>query len=555
MRQVIVIGLDGATFDVLSPLIDEGRLPNLESLMKTGTWGRLRTVIPPGTGPAWSSIVTGLDPSNHGVFDLIVRADDSYNLAFLNASSLRAPKVWDLVGAFDGRSLVLNVPMTYPPRKVSGFLISGLLTPQGSDNSTYPRDLIERIRRNWPGYAIVPTGTYSPGRMKPYLEEMVRVVDSKAAVAAELMKDGDWQFAMQVFNETDFLQHALWHVMDPAHPRHDAGEHREHIGGIHDFYGRIDSVVGDLIAAAGKDASVVVISDHGHGPLHEFVHANNLFLKAGLMKVRNHPWSRLKYLLHRLGLTPLNAYRIGKSLGLGKLRMGLRWTSKGYGLLSRFFFSFADVDWKRTSAYAISGGVYGGAYVNLKGREPLGSVEPGKYDETRERVARVLLGLRHPADGGALISKVLKREEIYSGRFLAEAPDLYFLPRDPTVGVFGDFEFSSNKVVEPASSAISAQHRMEGVFIARGPGIRKGVEVKGLKVIDVAPSLLYMMGLPIPRGLDGKLPESVFLTEELEARPPAYFDLEDVIKGADGERKSMEDESVKQRLKGLGYIS
>jgi len=555
MRQVIVIGLDGATFDILSPLIDQGRLPNLEGLMKTGTWGRLRTVIPPGTGPAWSSIVTGLDPSNHGVFDLIVRADDSYNLAFLNASSLRAPTVWDLVGAFDGKALVLNVPMTFPPRKVNGCMISGLLTPLGSDNSTYPADLIGRIRRISPGYAIVPTRTYSPGRMKPYLDEMASVVDSKARVAADLMKEGDWQFAMQVFNETDFLQHALWHVMDPHHPRHDASEHEAHIGRIHDFYVRIDSVVGDLIASAADDASVVVISDHGHGPLHEFIHANNLFLKAGLMKARKHPWSRLKYLLHKLGLTPLNAYRIGSSLGLGKLRMGLRWTSKGYGLLSRFFFSFADVDWKRTSAYAISGGVYGGAFVNLKGREPIGAVEPEKYDEVRERIALVLSELRHPVDGGALISKVVKREDIYSGKFLAEAPDLYFLPRDPTVGVFGDFEFSSNKVVEPASSAISAQHRMEGIFLAKGPGIRQGAEVEGLRVIDVAPSLMYMMGLPIPRGLDGKLPESVFLAEELKARPPAYFDLEDVIKGADGERKSMEDDSVKQRLKGLGYIS
>ncbi len=555
MRQVIVIGLDGATFDVLLPLIDEGRLPNLESIMKTGTWGRLRTVIPPGTGPAWSSIVTGLDPSNHGVFDLRVRADDSYNLAFLNASSLRAPTVWDLVGAFDGKVLVLNVPMTFPPRKVNGCMISGLLTPLGSDNSTYPADLIQKIRKMSPGYTIVPMQTYSPGRMEAYMDEMERVVDSKAAVAAGLMKEHGWQFAMQVFNETDFLQHALWHVMDPGHPRHDAGEHQAHIGRIHDFYSRVDSVVGDLIASAGEEASVVVISDHGHGPLHEFIHANNLFLKAGLMRPRKHPWSRLKYLLHKLGFTPLNVYRIGSSLGLGKLRMGLRWTSKGYGLMSRFFFSFSDVDWKRTQAYAISGGVYGGAFVNLKGREPLGAVEPGRYDEVRTRIAGVLEGLRHPVDGGAMISKVVKREEIYSGKFLEEAPDLYFLPRDPTVGVFGDFEFSSNKVVEPASSAISAQHRMEGIFLAKGPGIRRGVEVEGIRVIDVAPSLMYMMGLPIPKGLDGQLPESVFIREELKKRPPAYFDLEDVITGADGERKSMEDESVKQRLKGLGYIS
>ncbi len=555
MRQVIVIGLDGATFDVLLPLINKGLLPNLERLMKAGTWGRLRTVIPPGTGPAWSSIVTGLDPSNHGVFDLIVRADDSYNLAFLNASSLRAPRVWDLVGAFGGRVLVLNVPMTFPPKKVNGSMISGLLTPLGSMSSTYPAELLERIRSARPDYEIVPTGTYSPGRLDAYLDEMERVVDAKAAVALKLMKEEDWKFAMQVFNETDFLQHALWHVMDEGHPRHDSAEHAAHIGRIHSFYGRIDRIIGDLIAGAGEGAGVIILSDHGHGPLHEFIHANNLFLRAGLMKPRKHPWSRLKYLLFKLGLTPLNAYRLGSSLGLGRLRMGLRWTSKGYSLLSRFFFSFSDIDWERTMAYAISGGVYGGAFVNLKGREPRGAVDPDRYEEVRERIAGVLKELAHPTDRGPMISKVLKREEIYSGRFLDEAPDLYFLPRDPTVGVFGDFEFSSNRVVEPASAAISAQHRMEGIFLACGPGVRKGAVIEGMRVTDVAPSLLYLMGLQIPGGLDGKLQEEVFEPEELKKRPPAYFDLEGVVKGPGGDRKSMEDDSVKDRLKGLGYIS
>jgi predicted AlkP superfamily phosphohydrolase/phosphomutase len=445
--------------------------------------------------------------------------------------------------------------MTFPPRKVNGCMISGLLTPLGSNNSTYPVNLIDSIRKKVPDYRIVPTQAYSPGRMESYLGEMERVLDSKAAVAGSLMEENDWQFMMQVFNETDFLQHALWHVMDPDHPRHDSKAHDAYVERIFDFYSRVDGVIGDLMASAGEDVSVVVLSDHGHGPLHEFIHANNLFLKTGLMKPRKHPWSLLKHLLFKLGLTPLNVYRIGNSLGLGKLRMGLRWTSKGYGLLSRFFFSFSDVDWKRTVAYAISGGVYGGAYVNLKGREPQGAVEPKRYEEVRSRIAEVLAGLRHPADGGALISEVIKREEIYSGKFLEEAPDLYFLPRDPTVGVFGDFEFSSNKVVEPASHSISAQHRMHGIFLAKGPGIKQGVEVEGMRVIDVTPSLMYMMGLPIPKGLDGRLYDGVFLPEELSGRPPVYFDLEDVVKGADGERKSMEDESVKQRLKGLGYIS
>jgi predicted AlkP superfamily phosphohydrolase/phosphomutase len=555
MRRVIVVGLDGATFDVLGPLMEQGHLPNLKRLTETGVWGKLRTVIPPGTGPAWSSIVTGLDPSNHGVFDLIVRAEDSYNLAFLNASSLRAATVWDLVGGFGGKVLVLNVPMTYPPREVGGYMVSGLLTPLDSDQCTYPRDLIDKIRSIDPDYRIVPTRTYSPGRPGPFLGDVERVLDSKAEVMKHLMGELDWQFMMQVFNETDFLQHALWHVTDPGHPRHDPGEHQSCAGRITKFYERVDAVIGDMIRSAGEDTSLVVLSDHGHGPLYEFIHANNLFLREGIMKVRRSFLSRLKYMLFRLGLTPLNVYRMGNSLGLGRLRMGLRWTSKGYRMLSRLFFSFSDIDWERSAAYAISGGVYGGVFLNLRGREPAGAVDRSDYEETRTRVAGVLSRLKHPADGKPLVQKVLRREEVYSGQFTEEAPDLLFLPRDPSIGIFGDFEFSSNQVLEPASTAISAQHRMEGVFLAAGPGLRQGQEIEGLRVIDVAPALLHMMGLPIPEGLDGELREDVFLKEEMKKRPPAYFDLEEIMGDSHGGRKSMEDESIKKRLRGLGYIS
>jgi predicted AlkP superfamily phosphohydrolase/phosphomutase len=163
--------------------------------------------------------------------------------------------------------------------------------------------------------------------------------------------------------------------------------------------------------------------------------------------------------------------------------------------------------------------------------------------------------MRHPADGGRIVTKVLEREEIYKGRFTHEAPDLFFLPRDPTVGVFGDFEFSSNRVVEPASEAISAQHRMDGIFVAAGKDLKQGAEVEGMRVIDIAPLLLHIMELGIPEGLDGKLDEGLFAEGVLGQRPPSYFKLEDVLATAGGDRHTMEDESIKERLKGLGYIS
>ena len=554
MHKVIVIGLDGGTFDILTPLMEKGRLPNLRRLISEGVSGRLRTVIPPGTGPAWSSIVTGLDPSNHGVFDLIVRAPDSYNLAFLNAASLRAPTLWDLVGAAGGKSIVLNVPMTYPPRALEGLMVSGLLTPPSSRDSAYPADLMDTILEIEPSYKIVPTQTYAPGRLGPFLEDMERVFEAKCRVFNSLLSRVGWQFAMQVFNETDFLQHALWHVMDPLHPRHRPEESERFLGRIHDFYSRIDAFLGDL-RRSFPDVPIVVLSDHGHGPLYRFIHANNLLLKSGLMRVRKDIRSRVKHILFRAGMTPLNVYRLGNKLGLGRLRMGLRWTTKGYEMLRRLFFSFSDIDWQRSSAYAISGGVFGGVFVNLKGREPDGAVTRDGYESVRTRLGQILLALRDPDTGGPMVKEVLKREDVYAGRFTAEAPDLFFLPHDPTIAVFGDFEFSSNRIIEPASEAISAQHRMEGIFIAGGGSLREGTEIEDISVLDVAPLLLYLMDLPIPEGLDGRLRQEILETREVQGRPPLYRDLHLLYEGFRGERRSMEDEDVKQRLKGLGYIS
>jgi predicted AlkP superfamily phosphohydrolase/phosphomutase len=555
MRKALVIGLDGATFDILTPLAERGELPNIRNLCETGVWGRLRTVIPPGTGPAWSSIVTGLDPSNHGVFDLIVRAEDSYNLAFLNASSLRAPTIWDLVGGFGGGVLVLNVPMTFPPRKVNGRMISGLLTPLGSRDCTFPPEFLDSVLTIAPGYKIVPTQTYAPGRIEAFLDDIESVIEAKSRVLFDCLEHEDWAFAMQVFNETDFLQHALWHLIDPEHPRYDRDLAERFSSRIFRVYSRIDALIGRLIEAVGEETSVVILSDHGHGPLHEFIHANNLLISAGMMRIKRTPASRLKYLLFKAGLTPLNVYKAGNAMGLGRLRMGLRWTSKGYDMLRRFFFSFSDIDWQRTEAYAISGGVYGGLFVNVKGREPDGAVDESSYEDVRTRLRTLLTGLTHPLDDGPLVSKVVMREEVYGGKFAGEAPDMFFLPREATMAVFGDFEFSSNKVVEPASEAISAQHRMEGVFIARGGGLRAGAEISGMSVLDIAPLLLYAMDLPIPEGLDGKLREDLFVDGLLRQKPPTFCKIDDVLDTATGERQSTEDESIKDRLKGLGYIS
>lgn len=555
MRKAIVIGLDGGTLDLLGPMVEKGHLPGLRALMEGGVCGRLATVIPPGTGPAWSTIITGLDPSNHGIADLIVRADKSYDLAFLNAASLRAPAIWDMVGDRGGRVLVLNVPMTYPPREVNGYQVTGLMTPLGAEEWTYPRDFADTIRGIDPSYCAVPTDAFVPGGEGAYLEAMTELVKSKARVLKGLLKTLDCSFVMQVFSETDFLQHALWHVIDPSHSRYRPREAEVYRDRILGFYKAVDDLIADVARTADDQTAIIILSDHGAGPLEEFIHANNLLLDKGLLRIKRDGRSRLKRLLFRAGFTPLNVYRFGAALRLGRVRMGLRWTSRGYQLLRRFFFSFSDIDWVNSTAYAISGGVYGGIFLNLKGREPMGSVPQGEYARVRDRLKEMLLSLRHPRTGAPLIKQVLAREEIYGGRFLGELPDLYFLPSEPVQAVFGDFEFSSNRMVEPASKAISAQHRMDGIFMAAGPGLKRGAEVKGLTVADVVPLVLYLMDLPIPRGLDGKLNTDVLDEQELARRPPLYCEP-GAPSGLAGKRRQVtDDEGIKQRLKGLGYIS
>jgi len=559
MRKVIVIGLDGGTWDVLKPLMERGHLPGIKSLVEGGTWGNLRTVIPPGTGPAWSTIITGLDPSNHGIADLIVRAEDSYDLAFLNADSLRAPTLWDLIGDRGGKVLVMNVPMTYPPVRVNGRLATGLLTPAGKDDWVYPEEFAGEIRKVDPSYRVVPDHAYIPGQEDQFIDEMTGLAQSQGRVFRHFAADPECSFAMQVFSETDFLQHALWFEMDPAHPRHRPQQAARYTQRIEHFYKTLDGIIADVSRDAGQEASIILISDHGSGPLHEFIHANNILLKKGLLRIKSGIRSRLKYLLFRAGLTPLNVYGLSAAARLGgvgaKAGAGLRWTSKGYDLLRRLFFSFSDIDWPKSKAYAISGGVYGGVFVNLKGREPAGSVSREDYEKVREELRRTLLGLRHPRTGSPLVREVVAREEIYGGKFLDELPDLYFLPAEPTQAVFGDFEFSSNRTVEPASRSISAQHRMDGIFAAKGPAIKHGAMVEGITVADIAPLVLYLMDLPVPRGLDGKIVSDVVEPQELRGRPPVYFEQDGAGRFAGRRRMAGEDESIKERLKGLGYIS
>jgi predicted AlkP superfamily phosphohydrolase/phosphomutase len=244
-------------------------------------------------------------------------------------------------------------------------------------------------------------------------------------------------------------------------------------------------------------------------------------------------------------------FRITKALGMAKLRKKVRFQQQA-GLVNRVFLSFDDVDWSRTQAFSI--GSFGQVYINLAGIHPEGIVQPGQeYEELKERIAREALALRDPYTGELLVERVYRREEIYSGRYIARTPDLVVQPRGWDYMAFGHADFGSNKLVEPIVG-LSGHHRLDGVVILSGAGVKPGTKLENANIMDLAPTILHTMGVPVPEDLDGRVLSEAFEPSAPAARPVVHSQ-ENVYKDglAVPHLSDEEMEEVQEKLRGWGY--
>jgi predicted AlkP superfamily phosphohydrolase/phosphomutase len=572
VSKLVVIGLDGATLDLIQPFIAQGKLPTFKKLMDSGAWSELRSTVPPVTASAWSSFMTGKNPGAHGLFDFMRRRANSYDLAPVSARDRDGKAVWDLLADAGKRVIVMNVPVTWPPSPVNGLLVTGMLTPRNAENYTYPKELAEELRTAIGDYIVYSDEVYSKGRGEIFLSALKYSADQRVKAAEYLLQKYPWDFFMLVFPETDTVSHGLWSAYDPTHHEHDPAQAAKFRDGILEIYQHIDGLLARLTsnlqsfdAAQDKPpTSILLMSDHGHGPVRNFLYVNNFLAQRGFLKFKPNLASQLKRAAFQLGLTPRFAYNIALALGLGKLRRTLDKRRGGRGLLKRFFLSFSDVDWSRTRAYSI--GYIGEVHINLRGREPHGIVAPGEeYERVRDDVIASLRELklrpeqtlskqseskRESKDGAPLVEHIWKKEEIYHGAHLADAPDILFLPRNLETIAFGDFEFGSNKVIEK-SFGVSSSHRMNGIFIASGAGVKNAGEFRGAQIIDLAPTILHLMGLPVPTDMDGRV-----LTEALaDARDVEYGGTSEARAATTDGYSEEEEKEVIERLADLGYIS
>jgi predicted AlkP superfamily phosphohydrolase/phosphomutase len=539
--KLLIIGFDGATFDLITPWAEAGHLPNLARLMKQGVHGDLLSTLPPVTSPAWPTFMTGCNPGKHDVFDFI--QPHGANFTLVNSTRLKQPPIWQRLSEAKYRVGVINVPVTYPPQAVNGFMISGLLSPKSS-NICYPADLINHYKPELGRYRVAPDIQYKPGNEDEYIEDMYDLIRTRGEWGLKLMKEEPWDVLMVHFLAMDLMKHALWRFMDHSHPRYEPSPYQH---AIRDGYALVDAYIGRLLDRLPDDAATIVMSDHGFGPLNKMVNLNIFLMQKGLMKLKRDPWTQLKAAAFRYGLTPSAAYRWIERMGLQNLVT--RFSKKTRNNFIGKFLSFDSVDWKRTVAYSM--GHVGQVYLNVAGREPYGIINPENYHQTRQEVIDTLKELRD-RDGRPLVTKIIPGEEAYHGPYAHKGPDLHLILDDYNMIACPLFA-TEGKVMTHQIRGDSGCHRSQGIFIAHGPAIKQGITLPDSRILDLAPTILHMMGVPVPRVLDGRVLTEIFTS-------PADVTYEGEVDQADGEVRPEQafndDEAtqVEERLRSLGYL-
>ncbi|MBI4670739.1 MAG: alkaline phosphatase family protein [Chloroflexi bacterium] len=553
--RVLVLGLDGATWILLDPLLAQNKLPTLGKLIQNGSRCALRSCIQPSSEQAWSAFATGKQNGKFGLYGFYQRSQNSYALEYINASHRRAATLWRILSDRNKKCVVVNVPLTWPVEPINGALVSGLMTPGLNSEFTYPPGVKNDLLRELGEYIIdvdIERGETETGSLGHLVARVRRMSELQTRAFEYLLdKNPDWDFAMLVHRAPDILCHKFWRYQDPTHPLYDEREAAQWGSVINDCFEYLDAYNARLLEKyAGENTTVIVLSDHGFGPLTHAVYLNLYFAQRGLLAYKEQSGSTLASAL-RAGVKRLNNPLIAAAKSkvfemLPQLKSNLHY-SMAYG----------NMDWSCTKAYAV--GTMGNVYLNVRGREPQGSIETGDYETVRDEVIATMRELQDPETRRPIFDFVYRREEIYHGDALDEAPDVIGLIDGPYHIAAVDWRgvSASHNVVEKVGNQLlfvsdtSGQHRMDGILIAKGAGISLHRSITpSPHLIDLAPTILQLLGEPIPTDMDGHAVNGLIADKRMVDYAPAVK-FENAMDGAysDAEQKEIE-----ERLAGLGYL-
>jgi predicted AlkP superfamily phosphohydrolase/phosphomutase len=531
MVRSLFIGLDGATFTLLDELTRElpgegVTMPTLGRLMREGYRSRLRSTALPLTPPAWVSLMTGRTPGHHGVLDFVRfedRGSDFYWTLY-DARDIRVETIWQIASRQARSVVALNFPMMAPPSPVNGSLIAGFVSWKHLRRSMTPASLFDRVKEI-PGFSAQELA-WDFQRESKIGEEMTAAEleawvhhhrpreEQWFRIAEMLLRDDNPDLFAVMFDGTDKLQHQLWHVLDPRlRPERPSEEYTKLRRLVLGYYRRLDEYIARLVELAGPQAQVFFASDHGFTATFDVVRINRYLGEKGY----------------------------------------LTWAQSDGSAASqrREDANFAHLDWAKTTAFCPTPSS-NGICIRVAREPGQPGIPADQYLAFRDRLMRDLYELRAP-DGGQVITEIMTREEAFPGAAMGAAPDLTLTLRD-----HGFVSVRNRAPVVEARSFPAGTHHPDGIFIASGPGIAAYHEPDLMQIIDVTPTLLYSLDLPVPENFEGRIPERLFTRETLVHQPvrvgPPTLPVGTQPAATAPEASDAEREKILDQLRALGYL-
>ncbi|HMO05756.1 MAG TPA: alkaline phosphatase family protein [Kiritimatiellia bacterium] len=525
----ILIALDGATFTVLEPLMKQGVMPFLRDFVAGGVKAPLMSTVHPLTPPAFVSMYTGRTPGNHGVFDF-TRVEDSGETVFFpfnDSRNVRCETIWAIANRQNRKAAVFNFVVTSPVNPFCGVMIPGLVQWKYLKTYTFPTTFYEKLKEQ-PWFnrkALCWDLTHERDAVSSGLP-----VDQLGWVKDHIEREEQWfqvfRFMMDheptdlmamVLDGVDKLQHVCWEFLDPALiPAAPDARQQEVIAACHAYFRKLDDFLRSVREKAGPEARIILTSDHGFGPTEVNFNINQM--------------------LHELGY--------------------LHWQATAEDISDEEKYRSLKLDWNRTVAYCPRRST-NGVYIRVSRQPGQPGIPAADYDSVRERIAAALRAVVNPLTGQPMVKAVATRDEAFPGAGNAGAPDLNV--------VLGDHGFVSTAqspegLVTPVGHVIGT-HYPEGILIANGAGVARGKSIESRAITDVAPLVLYSLGLPIPSNFEGVLPTGVFEPAHLAAQPPVTgepaFEEQPAATAVnkDADIYSQEEkDAVYEQLRALGYV-
>lgn len=497
--KVIVIGLDGASWELIELLSDKGMLPNLKGIIDEGCHGTLESTLPPITGPAWISFATGKNPGKHGCFDFVLPSGSLTNLRPVSTKDIKSDTFYEILENNKKECICINMPGSYPPR-IEGVVVTSLLT-QGA-NFIFPPTLINEVPE-FGDYRIVPDSQIKhEGKIEAYVEDIAELEEVRFNCAKRLFLDRKWDFFFLLFSGTDWIQHRMYgQLMSPGSSPKQKGM---------EFYHKLDEYIGWFRKNSPPGTDIILMSDHGFKAYRKVFSISEWLRKEGYLCTRSKPTDGIPRQRARAEMLKLMSQKkmIRLPSFLANYRTQLRKLGPVYRFLQRILpiHFTADVRWidvPNSIAYATATQTnVCSIYINDKARFHDGVVDRSDYENIRNEIIDKLVAIADPDTGQPFINRIWRSEEVYRGNEMNLSPDILFTTRDYLVTQ--GFE-SSTFISESRNN-----HDINGIFISCGPDIAKSTEIENAGIYDLAPTILHMFGLPVPNDMDGKVLTEIF---------------------------------------------